>query len=116
MFGMKFLRVFICRPVFTSVTVLMAIVLGVYSYLNLGIALVPDVDIPVISVTTTYLGAGPSEIELLVSKPIEDAVSQVEGVKRIRSYSLEGISFVVVEFEYDINISEATMDVSNRMQ
>ena len=116
MFGMKFLRVFICRPVFTSVTVLMAIVLGVYSYLNLGIALVPDVDIPVISVTTTYLGAGPSEIELLVSKPIEDAVSQVEGVKRIRSYSLEGISFVVVEFEYDINISEATMDVSNRVK
>ena len=47
----------------------MAIVLGVYSYLNLGIALVPEVDIPVISVTTTYLGAGPSEISLTGTGP-----------------------------------------------
>ena len=113
---MKFLRVFIERPVFTSVTVLLAVVLGLYSYFNIGVALVPDVDIPVVSVMTAYSGAGPSEIELLVSKPIEDAVSKVEGVKRIRSYSLEGVSFVVVEFEYNVNISEATMDISNRVK
>ncbi|WP_286846421.1 efflux RND transporter permease subunit, partial [Aminobacterium sp. UBA1031] len=66
---MKLIQIFINRPVFTSVTVLIAVVLGLYSYANLGVALVPEVDIPVVTVSTTYRGAGPSEIELLVSKP-----------------------------------------------
>lgn len=113
---MKLIQIFINRPVFTSVTVLIAVVLGLYSYANLGVALVPEVDIPVVTVSTTYRGAGPSEIELLVSKPIEDAVAQVEGVKRILSYSLEGVSFVVIEFEYDVNVSDATVSVSNKIK
>lgn len=113
---MGFLRAFIRRPVMTSVFVLLAVVIGIYSYSKLGIALLPKVDIPVVVVATRYSGAGPSEIETLVSKPIEDACSQVEGVDKIESYSLEGVSYVVVSFQYEIDISEANLDVSNRIK
>lgn len=113
---MGIIRVFVRRPVLTSVTVLMAVFIGLYAYFELGVELLPRVDIPVVVVQTIYRGAGPEEIENLVSKPVEDAVAQVEGVKKIESYSLEGISFVVVDFEYDINLSEATLDVSNRVK
>lgn len=113
---MGIIRAFVRRPVLTSVTVLMAVFIGLYAYFELGVELLPRVDIPVVVVQTVYRGAGPEEIENLVSKPVEDAVAQVEGVKKIESFSLEGISFVVVDFEYDINLSEATLDVSNRVK
>lgn len=107
---------FIRRPVLTTVTILLAVVIGIYSYLSLGVALIPKVDIPIVVVSTIYEGAGPSEIESLVSKPIEDAVAQVEGIKQIKSYSVEGASFVVAEFKYDVTISQAVLDVSNRVK
>ena len=113
---MGVLRLFIRRPVFTTVTILLAVVIGIYSYLSLGVALIPKVDIPIVVVSTIYEGAGPTEIESLVSKPIEDAVAQVEGIKQIKSYSVEGASFVVAEFKYDVNISQAVLDVSNRVK
>lgn len=113
---MSLIRVFVRRPVMTTVFVLLAVVVGLYSYFSTGVALVPKVDIPVVVVSTVYDGAGPQEIETLVTKPIEDAVSRVEGVKKIESYSLESVSFVVVWFEYDIRISEANLDVANRIK
>jgi len=113
---MGIIRAFVRRPVLTSVTVLMAVFIGFYAYFELGVELLPRVDIPVVVVQTIYRGAGPEEIENLISKPIEDTLAQVEGVDKIESYSLEGISFVVAEFEYDINLSEATLDVSNRVK
>ena len=113
---MSFLSVFIRRPVMTTVFVLLAVVVGTYSYFSTGIALLPKIDVPVVVVATVYDGAGPQEIETLVTKPVEDAVSQVEGVKKIESYSLEGISYVVVWFEYGVNVSEANLDVSNRVK
>ncbi|MBN1332760.1 MAG: efflux RND transporter permease subunit [Synergistales bacterium] len=113
---MGIIRAFVRRPVLTSVTVLMAVFIGFYAYFELGVELLPRVDIPVVVVQTVYRGAGPEEIENLISKPIEDALAQVEGVDKIESYSLEGVSFVVAEFEYDINLSEATLDVSNRVK
>ena len=113
---MGFLSTFIRRPVMTTVFVLLALVVGTYSYFSTGIALLPKVDIPVVVVSTFYSGAGPQEIETLITKPVEDAASQVEGVKKIESYSLESVSFVVVQFEYGINVSEANLDVSNRVK
>ncbi len=113
---MKFLGAFIRRPVMTTVFVLLAVVIGIYSYGKLGIALLPKVDIPVVVVATRYSGAGPSEIETLISKPVEDACSRVEGVDKIESYSIEGVSYVVVSFRYEVDISEANLDVSNRVK
>ncbi|MCF7936005.1 MAG: efflux RND transporter permease subunit [Synergistales bacterium] len=113
---MHLIRVFVRRPVLTSVTVLLAVVIGIYSYFDLGVALLPEVDIPVVVVSTPYSGAGPAEMEQLLSKPVEDAAAQVEGVDKIQSYSLEGVSFVVVWFDYDVDTSQATQDVSNKVK
>ena len=98
---MNLIRFCVRRPVFTWVTVILAALLGLYGFFKLGVALYPKVDIPVIVISATYRGASPSEIESLVSKPLEDAVSEVDGVDKIESYSIEGVSFVVAEMKLD---------------
>ncbi len=113
---MNLIRFCTRRPVFTWVTVILAALLGLYGYFKLGVALYPKVDIPVIVISASYRGASPAEIESLVSKPLEDAVSEVDGVDKIESYSIEGVSFVVAEMKLDVNLSEAVVDVSNRIK
>jgi HAE1 family hydrophobic/amphiphilic exporter-1 len=111
---MGLIRFCVRRPVFTWVTVLLACFLGVYSYFKLGVALYPKVDIPVVVVYAAYRGASPGEIEQLVAKPLEDAVSKVEGVKKIESYSLEGFCYVVAELFYEVDLNQATWTCPTR--
>jgi Cation/multidrug efflux pump len=82
----------------------------------MGVALLPQIEVPFVSVRTEYEGAGPEDIETLVSKPIEDAISQIQGVRRIESTSLEGMSYVFVEFDTDVNLADAALDVANRVR
>ncbi|MCE5285411.1 MAG: efflux RND transporter permease subunit [Pelosinus sp.] len=95
--------VFIKRPVFTTMLVLLLVVFGLGAYPNLGIDLNPDVDLPVVTVSITYTGASPEEMESLISKPIEDAVSQVSSIKNLTSVSKEGVSQTTIEFEYGVD-------------
>ncbi|NLD96234.1 MAG: efflux RND transporter permease subunit, partial [Synergistaceae bacterium] len=95
-------RFCIKRPVFTWAMVLVLMLLGVSSYNKLAVALLPKVDIPIVVVRTVYRGASPNEIEQLVSKPIEDAIADLEGLDKITSYSAEGMSFVVLEMEVQV--------------
>lgn len=76
----KMIGTFIRRPVFTTMFVLLLVVFGIKSYPNLGVDLYPDVELPLVSVTVTYTGASPEEMETLITRPIEDRVSQVAGV------------------------------------
>ena len=113
---MNLIRPFVRRPVMTSVFVVLMVFVGIYGYLDLGIALSPKVDLPLVLVITRYSGAGPAEVETVLTKPIEDAVAQVEGIKKIESYSQEGSSVVLVWLEYDVDTAEATLAVSNRVR
>ena len=70
-----FIRFCIQRPVFTGCSVVIWVLLGISSYLSLGVTLYPSVELPFILVQTIYTGAGPNEIEQLVSKPLEDALT-----------------------------------------
>ncbi len=99
-------RFCIKRPVFTWAMGLVLMLLGVSSYNKLAVALLPKVDIPIVVVRTVYRGASPNEIEQLVSKPIEDAIADLEGLDKITSYSAEGMSFVVLEMEVQVDVSE----------
>ena len=92
---------FIRRPVFTTMFVLMLVVFGIRCYPNIGVDLTPDVDLPLVSVRVTYDGASPQEMETLITKPIENSVSQVAGIKTLSSTVLEGYSETVLEFEFD---------------
>ena len=90
---------FIKRPVFTTMFILLLVVFGIKCYPELGVDLNPDVDLPIVSVTVTYDGASPSEMETLVTKKIENRVSQVSGIKSLTSTAKEGFSQTVLEFE-----------------
>lgn len=113
---MGIIGISIRRPVLTLVIVILAVLLGLAGMRGMGIALLPRIEVPFVSVVTQYTGAGPEDMEILVSKPLEDAISQVQGARRIESTSLEGLSYVFVEFDMEVNLSDAALDVANRVR
>lgn len=78
------------RPVLVCMSTLIVILLGVISFFRLPIDLMPDTSVPTLSVVTWYPGAGPTDVEKLVTQPIEDALSSVEDLKSIRSITYSG--------------------------
>ncbi|MDR2844246.1 MAG: efflux RND transporter permease subunit [Candidatus Symbiothrix sp.] len=104
---MNLLKTIINRP--TIVVVLFTVLLGfgLFSYNRLSQELFPKMEFPVITITTVYSGAGPEEVESSVSKKIEDAVASLENIKNINTSSMEGFSYIVVEFKdgTDINVT-----------
>ena len=99
------------RPVFTTMVMLGLMVLGIFGYRRLPIDQFPDVDIPVVVVQTVYAGASPETVEREVTKRLEEAFNPVEGVDKITSVSLEGVSQVVVEFDLGRDGDQAAQDV-----
>ena len=71
------------RPVFMSCVVILIMVLGIMGYMSLGVDIFPDVSFPFVFVTTPYQGASPEEIETQISKPLEDELSTLQGVKKV---------------------------------
>ncbi len=104
------------RPVFTTMMMLGLVVLGIFGYRGLAIDQFPDVDIPVITVQTTYPGASAESIEREVSRRMEEAFNPVEGVDRITSVSLEGVSQVVVEFDLGRDVDVAAQDIRTKIE
>ncbi|MDR1377643.1 MAG: efflux RND transporter permease subunit [Synergistaceae bacterium] len=111
-----FIRFCIRRPVFTWCGVIIFVLLGWSSYATLGVTLYPDVEFPFVLVMTEYTGASPNEIEQLVSKPIEDALADLEGLKTLTSYSQDGVSMVAVEMQAGSNPDLALVDVNNKVK
>src|SRR6185369_10404480 len=77
--------------------------------------LFPDISFPVVTVVTVYPGAGPEEVEQLVTKKIEEAVSSVNGVDEVRSYSRDSVSTVVIQFKLEADIKSASTDVRDKV-
>src|SRR5512136_255575 len=100
----------ITRPIFASVMMLALVTLGIFSYRRLAIDMFPDVEIPILSIVTKYPGASPETVEREVSKRIEEAVNPISGVKHVTSTSRESVSLVVVEFNLEVKINEASQE------
>lgn len=109
------IETFIKRPVFTTMLVMLLVVFGLGAYPALGIDLNPDVDFPIVTVNVTYTGASPEEIESLITKTVEDAVSSIAGIKTLSSVSREGISVTTVEFEFGTNPKLAANEVREKV-
>ncbi len=103
------------RPVAVSMIFLAAVVFGWFSYQRLPVTLMPELSYPTITVRTEYPGAAPEEVENDVSRPIEEALGVVSGLRRISSVSRAGVSDVVLEFSWDSDVSEATQDTLEKL-
>jgi HAE1 family hydrophobic/amphiphilic exporter-1 len=103
------------RPVFATMVIVSFMVLGIVSLGRLGIDLFPEVNFPFVNVIVPYPGAGPEEVETLVTRPIEDAVAGINGVKRVISTSTEGLSMVGIELRLEIDPQAATAEVREKV-
>ncbi|MEI8026692.1 MAG: efflux RND transporter permease subunit [Pseudomonadota bacterium] len=103
------------RPVFLTCIVLLSVVIGVLSFFKLPVDIFPDVNFPVVSVITTYPGAGPSEIETQISKVLEEEFNSISGVKSVRSASSEGLSRVIIDFTLETDVKYAEQQVRDRL-
>ncbi len=112
---MWFTKVSINHPVFATMMMAAICVLGLFSYQRLSVEEMPDITIPVAWVYTPYPGASAEAVELEITKPLEEVVNTVAGVKVIRSNSREGSSVVVVEFELSADIKTAVQDVRDKV-
>src|SRR5690242_20211013 len=104
------------RPVFATMLALGLVVLGIFGYRQLPIDQFPNVDIPVVTVQTTYPGASAETIEREVSRRMEEAFNPVQGVKHITSVSLEGVSQVIVEFDLGRDVDAAAQDIRAKIE
>ncbi len=103
------------RPVAITMFVLIVVLFGIVAFFQLGLDMMPDLDFPFVVVTTRYAGVASEELEETVTRQIEDAVSRVENVKRVFSFTSEGSSTVIVEFNWDVTLDFAAQDVRDRV-
>jgi HAE1 family hydrophobic/amphiphilic exporter-1 len=102
------------RPVLISMIIIGLLFFGLLAYVSLPLNLMPSIDIGVVTVQTVYPGAGPREIEMQVTKKIEDAVSTISGIDYMQSYSMESVSIVVIFFELDVDADIANQEVKDK--
>lgn len=103
------------QPVFATMMMLALAVLGIASYRQLKVDQFPDVDFPIVTVTTRYAGASPETIERDVTRKIEEAINTLEGVKHIESTSQEGLSNIIVIFNLEIPSQVASQDIRGKI-
>ncbi|RZA09840.1 MAG: efflux RND transporter permease subunit [Proteobacteria bacterium] len=99
------------RPVFVAAIVILLLALGMISLKKMPLDLLPDVTFPTIVVQTAYDGAGPQEVEMEISKILEDEVSTISGVQKVSSENREGVSILSVEFSLKTNLDFAEQQV-----
>jgi HAE1 family hydrophobic/amphiphilic exporter-1 len=109
-------RLAVHRPVTTMMASVIVVLLGWMALTRLRVDLMPDTDWPIISVTTLYPGAGPEEIETLITRPMEQAIGSVQGVIDLSSQSMEGSSNVRVEFAWGSELDSAVGDIRARLE
>lgn len=108
---MKLIDFSIKRKVTVSMFTVAILLFGMVSLTRLNVNLLPDLSYPTLTIRTEFEGAAPIEIENLITKPIEEAVGVVKGVKKVRSISRTGQSDVVLEFNWGTNMDITNLDV-----
>ncbi|MFH0975780.1 MAG: efflux RND transporter permease subunit [Spirochaetota bacterium] len=112
---MNIARLSIKRPIFICCIVALIVIMGFIGLKRIGVDIYPPVDFPVITVTTYYTGASPEDIEKLISKPLEEQISTISGLKTLSSQNMEGISIVIAEFTYETEIKYAEQKMREKV-
>jgi HAE1 family hydrophobic/amphiphilic exporter-1 len=103
------------RPVTVAMFTLAVMLFGLVGFSRLSVSLLPDLSYPTLTVRTDNAGAAPAEIEQLISKPIEESVGVVKGIRKVHSISKAGQSDVVIEFEWGVAMNFATQNVREKL-
>lgn len=103
------------RPVTTILIFVALIVIGLYSLVQLPVDLYPEIELPFVTVMTTYPGASASDIESNVTRPLEDNLNSVSNLKELTSTSSDGLSVIFLNFEYGSNLDEAMNDIRSNL-
>ena len=103
------------RPVFTTMLILLPVTLGIFSYINMGTDLFPNVDLPIVTITTTRSGTSVEEMETGVTKVLEEAVNTISGIDELRSTTKEGISALNIIFVLEKNRDVAQQEVQSKI-
>jgi hydrophobic/amphiphilic exporter-1 (mainly G- bacteria), HAE1 family len=112
---MNLATVSIRRPVFAVMLIAVFMVFGLLSYKKVGVDLMPNIDSPFVTVTVVYPGTDPGTMEREVAEKLEEAVNTLGGIRALRSYNLESLTQLVIEFELEINGDQAVQDVRDRV-
>ena len=103
------------RPVLASVMSIVIVLFGVISFFYLGIREYPSVDPPIVTVSTSYVGANADVIESQITEPLEESVNGIAGIRTLTSVSRDGQSTITVEFDLEIDLEAAANDVRDRV-
>lgn len=103
------------RPVFTLVTMALVIILGLVSLFKISVTLIPDLNPPIGVVVTSYPGASPLEVNEKVTKPLEQALSTLPGIKKIQSTSQESANLIILEFSWSTDMNKIQTDILQRL-
>ena len=112
---MWFTRVSLQNPVFATMMMLLLVVLGLFSIQKLQVDQFPNIDFPVVVVSTEYPGASPEVVESEVTKKIEESVNSVAGISALTSRSYENVSVVIIEFQLTVDGRRAADDVREKV-
>jgi HAE1 family hydrophobic/amphiphilic exporter-1 len=112
---MKLPEISVNRRVTTAMVAMILVVVGAISFTRLGLDYFPDIEFPTVSVITTYRGASPEDIENAITRPLEQVVSSVNRVKKVNSTTSEGVSAIMVEFEWGTNLDFAAQDLRDQI-
>lgn len=110
------LEFFVKRPVTTIMFVLIFVVLGLVAYFDLPIEELPQVDFPIVTISVIYPGATPLEVETQVVNKIEEEVSEIADLKKIRSDSYESLGFIYIEFELGSDVNIKSIEVKDKVE
>lgn len=108
-------RLVVSRPVLFTIIFVVLTGLGLFFYADLPVEMMPEIEYPMITVITTYSGAAPESVEKSITKPIEEVLTSVTGVKELTSTSQEGRSRVMLEFDFGTNLDAATNDIRDKL-
>ncbi len=112
---MNLARIGVKYPVTTAMFFIALVLIGLFSYFQLGLDLMPEIEMPSISVNTTYSGAAPEEVESEITDVLERYLATVADLDEIESNSREGVSSITLRFDWGTNLDEATNDVRDNL-
>src|SRR5437667_3791494 len=113
--GIGLANLCISRPVFATMINLFFVVLGWFSFRSIGVDQFPNVELPIITATTTLRGASPEEMETSVTRPLEEIINTVQGIDELSSTTIEGVSRITIQFFLERNRDIAAQHMRDKV-